>query len=170
MLDETSIRLLELAWKVIAGACAAAWIIVPVFFKWVKPHWEEWRYRKLVPSQRGASGLVRLIKLLGKIQDQLSYTQNEIVAKIRHDLGQVEWNVWTEALPYAAIYSSKEKERCSALRNLSQVSGLESIKRASTIIKGIVVNPGTSKNVRRVAEAALKELEERQKMEEDKGE
>ncbi len=105
MSNQETIALLGLIWTIISSIAAAAWVVVPVFLKWVKPRWEEWRCRRLVPSQRGATDLVNLIKLFGKIQGRLSSPQNEIVAKIQRDLGQFEWRVWTEALPYATVYT-----------------------------------------------------------------
>ena len=164
-MSQESIALLSLIWTVISSICAAAWVVVPTFIRFVVPRWQEWRYTKLVPSQPGASHLVRLVKLLGKVQGQLSCAQNEIVNKIQRDLGQVEWNVWTEVLPYVDVYSRNEKKRCSALRNLSQAAGRESMTRASEIIRGIATNPWTSGNVKRVADAALEELRERERLE-----
>lgn len=156
-----SIEFLKLLWIIVCNLAVLAWITVPAFLKFVWPRWRMRRSGRFAPKWSGTK-IRRFGWLLGKVQDDLGSARDAMATKIRRELTKVEWGIWTEALPYAEIYSNKDDERCLAIRNLSQVESIESIEHAKRIIQGIVTNPSTSNNVRRVAKAALEELKNRQ--------
>ena len=127
-------------------------------------YFSQWFRRKIRAEREEFKNLERLVKTLGKVQLWLGYSQSEMIEKIQNHLNKIQWSIWTEALPYIAIYSKNEKDRCLALRNLSQVEGKGSIECAIDTINGIARNKNTTKRVKRVAKVALKELKKRQEM------
>lgn len=82
------------------------------------------------------------------------------------ELSKVQHAILAESYSYLAIHSKKDKERCSGLRFLSQVEGEEWVNYAEGTIRGVISDRDASEEVISVAKAALKELEELQKMEE----
>jgi hypothetical protein len=113
--------LLSFVCNLIGSIAVAAWVAVPVFFKYLKPRWQEWRHTTWVSSQYGVRDLERLVKLLSQVQEYLNSRESNIVrGSIQRELGRVQWNVWTEALPYVALHSKDNSQQRLALRNLSQ--------------------------------------------------
>lgn len=172
----------KFSWTAFVGICSIAGglVVMPGIYRRVKNlarlRWHQGWLTNLawfVPSRRRARDLESLVRFLGHAQERLSAIDRDLVRRIQYDLGRVEWHVWTDALPYVAIYSYKEDKQCLALRNLSQVENDSSVcdgptERAKAVIKGVHDNPFTSDHVRRVAKAALEELDTRQRIESQK--
>ena len=165
-------------WVGIVGICSIAGGVVaaPHIYRWVK-NWLRVRQHRgwlkglpwFVPHRRRLKHLEGLVRLLGQAQEGLNLVDRELVREIQYDLGRVAWHVYTDAWPYVAVYSYSDERQCLAIRNLSQVEDDGSrtdgrIERARTVIKGVEKNPFTSDQVKKVARAALEELERRQQL------
>jgi hypothetical protein len=159
-MSEETIRLLEFAWTIISSVAAGAWVVVPAFCKYVRPRLQEWRYARLKPSQQGARDLERLADSLGQMRFLLR-SDSEIMRAIQEELYRTQQKILAEASCYTAIHSDDDEERCSALRFLSQVEGEESVRRAIEIITIVARDRAASDEMRGVAQASVKELEER---------
>jgi hypothetical protein len=166
MSSDEIIKVLELVWLVISGIAAAAWAAMPIIWPWLKRKYLEWHPPRLEVSQRGAKDLKHVVRELLQIAEWLSSTQTELVTKVRRDLCRVAWSIYLEALSYIALRSLDVLERELALRNLSQVIDAASVSHIKHVVRGIIYDEGAPNSVRKVAEAVLKELEEREEMEE----
>jgi hypothetical protein len=103
------------------------------------------------------------LKVLGKAEEGLTCVKNEALVKdIRYGLNKVFWAVWVEEMSYIALHSDKDKERCLALRNLSQVEDGESLEHIICVVSGVLHDLLASPRVTKVAKAVLSELQERQ--------
>jgi hypothetical protein len=115
------------------------------------------------PSRRAAKDLRRLAKCVGRIIFLLSYDERKMMKEINRELFKAENKIITESSAYLAMHSNKDRERISALLFLSQVEG-RLIDYAKEITNAVICDKTASDKVRNVAEAALKELKEREKM------
>ena len=153
-------HLIPLLWQVIKDISVAIWIIIPIFWHWIKKRFFEWRPSQLEKNLQGAKDLEHVVNLLFQIERWLSSTQTELITNVRHDLCKVAWNIYLEALSYTALHSTNVSKRELALRNLSQVFVKKSV---TNVIHGIADDKGEPKCIRKVAKAALKELKQRNK-------
>lgn len=130
-------------------------------------HRRRWFRRRedlAVPTWKQARQLERLVTNLAKAQEWFGSVQCEMARKLARELARVEWKVWAEALSYVALFSPSEERQCLALRNLSQVDDEGGMDRVKGVIQGVIEYPFTPDRVKPVAEAALKELERRERI------
>jgi len=114
--------------------------------------------------------LKRLARKLAQIQEWLSsIVSNIITDEIGADIWRVGSKVKLEGLSYVALHSSDIDEVKMALRNLSQVQGLDAIERAIQVIEGVKRYPlyTSSPELIDLVEAVLSELRELLQLEED---
>jgi len=162
MTQNNNVELWGFVWDVISGLSVAAWVVVPVLLRYVKPHWDQRTYARLTPSRKGAKVLRRLAKTVGKMRFWLRH-DNEMIRSIRKKLFRLECEIMAEAFTYLAMHSDRDDERSSALRYLSQVEP-EKMTYAEQIIKAVIEDRIASDEVVRVAKAALGELQSRRRM------
>jgi len=157
-------------WKVVAGVGVAAGAVASTLTVFghlrsaVARRWFKRREVPRVPSRKCARRLKKLVKHLGRAQEWFGSLDCEMARTLDHELGRVTWKVWAEVLSYVALYSANEERQCLALRNLSQVKDAGAVDHVKGVIKGVEEYPFTHDRVRRVAEAALRELERREKI------
>jgi hypothetical protein len=102
------------------------------------------------------------MRVLARVEEQLSQVENDVLLEdIRLDLNRVMWSIWVEAMSHIALRSHSEGDRCLALRNLSQVEDAGSLQHVIHVVNGVMSDMTATEPVRRVGEAALKELEDR---------
>ena len=153
----------------IATALSAAFAIARELRPFLaRRHWFR-RHRDLaVPDRKQAKQFERLVRHLGKAQEWLGNVDCEMARRLARELGHIEWKVWAEALSYIALFSRSKEQQCLALRNLSQVEYHGTVARVKAVVQGVKDNPFTDDRVKRVAEAALLELEKREKIKNQK--
>jgi hypothetical protein len=161
------------SWKVVVAfsVIGSAWIAAFFIRDQLKPFLERriWLTRHwpwVVLGHKGSRDLAKLVRILGKVQEDLGRRENDLVFQnICFDLNRVTWCVWVEAMSMIALHSSNASERCKALRNLSQIDDAHLLQHVINVVNGVLNDPAASKNVTRTAEAALRELETRQEIE-----
>jgi hypothetical protein len=160
---QMNMETLKLAWDVVSGVAIAAWTVFLPFRSWIKPRLDQWRYGRPSGGQRVAKDLRRIAKILWRMELSLRRSTDELITGTRSEIAKVRHRVLNESLSYLAIFSKRDAHRCSAIRALSQVQDPEKIERVRRILQGIAAHPNTPADVNRVVQAALAELEERQK-------
>jgi len=110
-----------------------------------------------------------LAKKLGQFEEWLSSLDSNIITdELMYDMWRIGSKVKLEGLSYVALHSSNIEEVKMALRNLSQVQGKESVKRAIKVIEGVKNYPlyTSSKGLIDLVNDVLKELRELLQLEE----
>lgn len=172
-MEEVCATVLSAAWRVVIGVCTVATGLASVFI--IVDQLRPFVYRRLelrrqwpwiIRRPRWARTLARLMRLLARVDSKLTRAQNDILLEeIRHDLNGVMWSIWVEVMSCVALRSTKESERCLALRNLSQTDDLKTMSHVMDVIKGVLSDLDATPHVRQVAKAALRELQERERHE-----
>ena len=156
------IEILTLGWEIIRDLAVVAWVVAPFIATWVlrvRNPWSRAAQRKLTPGLRGARDLQRLIRILGEAQLWLSVEESKLFRDVQRDLWTALMKLSKESLSYLAVNSADVEERCTAIRQLSQVAG----EGPRSMIEGIIHNPSTSDPVLGVAQAALIQMNQRLK-------
>lgn len=162
----------DLLWKILVVLSVIGGIWVAIFFvlDQLKPFlerrfWFRRRWPWLVRGFRGSRDLTQLLRMLGRIEQQLGSEKNDMVFEnIRFDLNHLTWSIWVEAMSVIALHSNRTSERCKALRNLSQVEDGQLMEHIIGVVTGVLHDPNAPKGVTRMAEAALRELEIRREI------
>lgn len=171
-MEEVCATVLSAAWRVVVGVCTVATGFASVFI--IVDQLRPFVYRQLelrrqwpwiIRRPRWARTLARLMRVLASVDSKLTRAQNDILLEeIRRDLNGVMWSIWVEVMSCVALRSTKESERCLALRNLSQVDDLKTMSHVMDVVKGVLSDLDATPHVRQVAKAALKELKKRTEM------
>ncbi len=166
-MSNEKIAFLSLIWTIISSLAVGCWVVVPALIKYVKPWWQNRSYLSITPSRQGGRQLRHLAKTLGRMRFWIKY-DSAMGRRIRHSLFQAENDILTESFSYLALHSENNMEQCSGLMFLSQLEGQEMMRYAENTINAVLNDRSTPDKVKKVAHAALEELNERKEIEKQK--